>query len=49
MNDKTDETSGTSLPGIQSWLRSTVTLALPGWAFAAGALALVVVAAIALD
>jgi hypothetical protein len=49
MNDKTTETPGNSFTGIQSWLRSTVTLVLPGWAFAAGALALLVVAAIALD
>ena len=46
MNDTPIRQGGPSLTG---WLRSTVTLALPGWAFAAGAAALVLIVIVALD
>lgn len=35
--------------GLTGWLRSTVTLSLPGWAVAAGAVALVLLIIVALD
>jgi hypothetical protein len=35
--------------GLAGWLRSTVTLSLPGWAVAAGAVALVLIVIVALD
>jgi hypothetical protein len=46
MNDTARKPDGTGLAG---WLRSTVTLSLPGWAFAAGAIALVLIVIIALE
>jgi hypothetical protein len=49
MNDNTDRPGENSLTGRQSWLRSTVTLTLPGWVFAAGALALLLIVIVALD
>jgi hypothetical protein len=46
MNDPDSSRTGTGLAG---WLRSTVSLSLPGWAFATGAIALVLVIIVALD
>jgi hypothetical protein len=46
MNDTDSPRNGNGLAG---WLRSTVTLSLPGWALAAGAIALVLIIIVALD
>lgn len=46
MGDPDTSPRGTGLAG---WLRSTVTLSLPGWAVAAGAVALVLIVIVALD
>jgi hypothetical protein len=46
MND-TDPTQRAT--GLAGWLRSTVTLSVPGWAVAAGAVALVLIIIVALD
>lgn len=46
MNDTDPHRTGHGLAG---WLRSTVTLSLPGWAVAAGAIALVLIIIVALD
>lgn len=46
MNDTDPTQRGT---GLRGWLRSTVTLSLPGWAVAAGAVALVLIIIVALD
>ena len=46
MGDPDTTRHGTGLAG---WLRSTVTLSLPGWAVAAGAIALVLLIIVALD
>lgn len=40
---------GNGSKGILSWLQSPVTLTLPGWAFAAGGLVLVLLIIVALD
>jgi hypothetical protein len=43
-------TAETQRPGgVASWLRSPVTVTLPGWAIAAGALALAALLLVALD
>jgi hypothetical protein len=44
-----DTTSDTGLRGLKLWLRSPVTLTLPGWGIVAGAAALVVLMLVALD
>lgn len=36
-------------PGVAAWLRSNVTVTLPGWAFAAGGFVLVALLLLALD
>jgi len=36
-------------PGVMAWLRSNVTVTLPGWAIAAGGFALIVLLLVALD
>ncbi|MCU0855856.1 MAG: hypothetical protein MUF63_13345 [Rhodobacteraceae bacterium] len=46
MGDPDTSPRGTGLAG---WLRSTVTLSLPGWAVAAGAIVLGLVIIVALD
>jgi len=43
------ESGGSGSIGVLSWLRAPVTLTLPGWAFAAGGLALVLLVILALD
>jgi hypothetical protein len=43
------DSDGNSGKGILTWLRSPVTLTLPGWAFAAGGLVLVMLILLALD
>ncbi|MCU0854646.1 MAG: hypothetical protein MUF63_06995 [Rhodobacteraceae bacterium] len=45
----TDPETSKRTTGPSGWLRSTITLSLPGWAVAAGALALVLVILLALD
>lgn len=42
-------TTETSLRSVKLWLRSPITLTLPGWGFAAGAAWLVVLLLVALD
>jgi hypothetical protein len=49
MNDPAERTNPEPLTGLRSWLHSTVSLSLPGWGVAAGALALVLLLLLALD
>jgi len=46
--DPTDPDSN-GIQGVLAWLRSPVTLTLPGWALAAGGLVLVLLLLLALD
>jgi hypothetical protein len=45
----TDPDTSQRATGLSGWLRSSITLSLPGWAVAASALALVLVILVALD
>ena len=49
MNNPAEKPNPDSLTGLRSWLHSTVSLSLPGWAVAAGAGALVLLLLVALD
>jgi hypothetical protein len=49
MEPTTTETRSQKPAGIAAWLRSDVTVTLPGWAIAAGAAALAALILVAVD
>jgi hypothetical protein len=46
---QTPRSPGTGLDGLKTWLRSPVTVTLPGWGVAAGAAAALLLLLVALD